>query len=106
MPEHNRDPDSILHLLDDWTDIQLEGFFRRVGAPAVLCVSWAGFPRASRRDSSGGRTLASWAGGLAPVLFSRNARFLSTPPLLTNLAALALTNPARPPSHLSAAGTW
>ncbi len=30
MPEHNRDPDSILHLLDDWTDIQLEGFFRWV----------------------------------------------------------------------------
>lgn len=28
MPEHNRDRDSILHLLDDWTDIQLEGFFR------------------------------------------------------------------------------
>ena len=51
MPEHNRDPDSILHLLDDWTDIQLEGFFRwggvrghgsppaLQGVPGLRCAS-------------------------------------------------------------------
>lgn len=28
MPEHGRDPDEIMHLLNDWTDMQLEGFFK------------------------------------------------------------------------------
>ena len=28
MPEHGRDPDEIMHLLEDWTDMQLEGFFK------------------------------------------------------------------------------
>lgn len=28
MPEHGRDPDDIMHILEDWTDMQLEGFFK------------------------------------------------------------------------------
>lgn len=28
MPEHGRDPDDIMRILEDWTDIQLEGFFK------------------------------------------------------------------------------
>ena len=28
MPEHGRDPDEIMHILEDWTDMQLEGFFK------------------------------------------------------------------------------
>ncbi|KAI3433414.1 hypothetical protein D9Q98_003229 [Chlorella vulgaris] len=28
MPEHGRDPDDIIHILEDWTDMQLEGFYK------------------------------------------------------------------------------
>ena len=28
MPEHGRDPDDIMHILDNWSDLQLEDFFK------------------------------------------------------------------------------
>ena len=30
MPAHGRDPDDILHILEEWSDVQLEGFFKCV----------------------------------------------------------------------------
>lgn len=44
VPEHGRDPDDIMHILEDWTDMQLEGFFRYVhrGWRGGSCGAWAG----------------------------------------------------------------
>lgn len=94
MPEHGRDPDDIMHILEDWTDMQLEGFFR--------CVWWGGWKEGmspwadSKGESCGGQGGTEGLTGMLLGWPPSPPAARSTPSMATQRSRLP-TRPGAPP---------